>query len=61
LKEGWYVYLASSRKHVNHVAWLVDSSTSSHMTPNKEWLCEYEKYDGGDVFLGDESKTKIIG
>jgi hypothetical protein len=31
------------------------------MTPHKEWLCEYEKYDGGDVFLGDDSTTKIMG
>jgi hypothetical protein len=31
------------------------------MTPHREWLCEYERYDGGNVFLGDESTTKIIG
>jgi hypothetical protein len=31
------------------------------MTPHREWFYEYEKYDGGDVFLGDESKTKIMG
>jgi hypothetical protein len=31
------------------------------MTPHREWFYEYEKYDGGDVFLGDESTTKIMG
>jgi hypothetical protein len=31
------------------------------MTPHREWFCEYEKYDGGDVFLGDDSTTKIMG
>jgi hypothetical protein len=31
------------------------------MTPHREWFSEYEKYDGGDVFLGDDSTTKIIG
>jgi hypothetical protein len=31
------------------------------MSPHKEWLCEYARYDGGDVFLGDESTTKIVG
>jgi hypothetical protein len=31
------------------------------MTPHKEWFCEYEQYDGGDVFLGDDSSKKIIG
>jgi hypothetical protein len=55
------VYLASSSTHVDHEAWLVDSGASFHMTPHREWFCEYERYDGGDVFLGDESTTKIIG
>jgi hypothetical protein len=31
------------------------------MTPHKEWFCEYERYDGGNFFLGDESTTRIIG
>jgi hypothetical protein len=31
------------------------------MTPHREWFCEYEKYDGGDVFLGDDSTTEIMG
>jgi hypothetical protein len=31
------------------------------MTPHREWFYEYEKYDGGDVFLGDELTTKIMG
>jgi hypothetical protein len=36
-------------------------SASYHMTPHREWFFEYEKYDGGDVFLGDDSTTKILG
>jgi hypothetical protein len=31
------------------------------MTPHREWFSEYEKYDGGDVFLGDYSTAKILG
>jgi hypothetical protein len=31
------------------------------MNPHREWFFEYEKYDGGDVFLGDDSTTKILG
>jgi hypothetical protein len=31
------------------------------MTPHREWFCEYERYDGGDVFQGDESTNRIIG
>eukprot|EP00253_Pinus_taeda_P030226 PITA_30226 len=55
------VYLASSSTHVNHEAWLIDSSASFHFTPHREWFCKYEKYDGGDVFLGDDRKARIIG
>jgi hypothetical protein len=55
------VYLASSITHADHEAWLVDSGESFHMTPHMEWLCEYERYDGDNVFLGDDSTTTIIG
>ena len=34
---------------------------SCNMTPHREWLCEYEKYNGGDVYLGDDSPASIIG
>jgi hypothetical protein len=55
------VYLDSSSTHADHEAWLVDSGASFHMTPHREWFCEYERYDGGNVFLGDDSTTRIIG
>jgi hypothetical protein len=55
------VYLASSSTYAYHEAWLVDSSASFHMTSHREWFCEYEMYDVGNVFLGDDSTTKIIG
>jgi hypothetical protein len=55
------VHLASSSTHADHETWLVDSGASFHMTPHREWLCEYERYGGDNVFLSDESTTKIIG
>jgi hypothetical protein len=55
------VYLASSNTHEDHEAWLVESGASFHMTPHREWFCEYERCDGANVFLSDESITKIIG
>jgi hypothetical protein len=45
-EEGGDVYLDSSRTHANHEAWLVDSGSYFHMNPHREWLCEYERYDG---------------
>eukprot|EP00253_Pinus_taeda_P036250 PITA_36250 len=59
--EGGDVYLASSGTHVDHEAWLIDSGASFQFTPHREWFCEYEKYDSGDVFLGDDRKARIIG
>eukprot|EP00253_Pinus_taeda_P034454 PITA_34454 len=59
--EGGDVYLALSSTHVDHEAWLIDSGASFHFTPHREWFCEYEKYDGGDVFLGDDRNARIIG
>jgi hypothetical protein len=53
--------LDSSSTHVDHEAWLVDSGASFHMTPDREWFYKYERYDGGNFFLGDDSTTRIIG
>eukprot|EP00253_Pinus_taeda_P014795 PITA_14795 len=58
--EGGDVYLSSSRTHVDHEAWLSDSGATFHFTPHREWFFEYEKYDGGDVFLGDDRKSRIV-
>ena len=55
------MYFASSSTHVDHEAWLIDSGASFHFNPHREWFCEYEKYDGGDIFLGDDRKARIIG
>ena len=52
------MYLASSSTHAENDSWLIDSGASFHMTPHGEWFSEYEKYDGGDVFLGDNSVEK---
>ena len=60
--EGGDVYLAfSSSTHVDHEAWLIKSGASFHFIPHREWFYEYEKYDGGDVFLGDDRNDKIVG
>jgi hypothetical protein len=60
-EEGGDVYLASTSTHADHDVWLIDSGASYHMTPHREWFSEYEKYDGGDVFLGDDLTAKIFG
>jgi hypothetical protein len=61
IEEGGDVYLAYTSTHEDHDVWLINSGASYHMTPHREWFSEYEKYNGGDVFLGDDSTTKILG
>jgi hypothetical protein len=61
IEEGGDVYLASTGTHADLDVCLIDSGASYHMTPHREWFSEHEKYDGGDVFLGDDSTTKIMG
>jgi len=58
---GGDVYLASSSTNVDHEAWLIESGASFHFTPHREWFYEYEKYDGGDLFLGDDRKARVVG
>ena len=55
------VYLASTANPSERDTWLIDSGVSCHMTPHREWFCEYEKYNGGYVYLGDDSPANIIG
>jgi hypothetical protein len=55
------VYLESTSTHADCDVWLIDIGAPYHMNPHREWFFEYEKYDGGDAFLGDDSTTKILG
>ena len=55
------MYLASTSTQLESDVWLIDSAASFHMTSHRDWFCEYEKYNGGDVFLGDDSIAKIVG
>jgi hypothetical protein len=31
------------------------------MKPHREWFYEYENYERGNVLLGDDSTTNIVG
>jgi hypothetical protein len=42
-------------------AWLLDSASSFHVTPQKEWFLLYIEKEGDLVHLGDVSGYRIIG
>ena len=50
-KEGEDVYLDSTDNHLERDIFFIESSAPCHMTPHREWFCEYEKYNGEDVCL----------
>ena len=55
------VYLASKSTQSERGSWVIEYGASFHMTPHRNWFCEYEKIEGDDVRRGDDSLTKIIG
>jgi hypothetical protein len=55
------VYLASSSTLVEHDVWMINSSSYFQMNTHRELFSEHEKYNGGDVFLGDDSTSRITG
>ena len=52
--------LAFAMHASNHVL-LIDSDASFHMTSHQNWFSKYEVFDGGKVYLGDDSHLKIVG
>jgi hypothetical protein len=59
--KGGDVYLPLTSTQSDQDVWLIESGAYYHMIPHREWFYEYEQYVGGYVFLGDDSKTKIVG
>ena len=47
--------------HAGENAWLIDSSVSFHMTPNRNWFSKYENFNGDKVYLGDNLVLDIVG
>jgi hypothetical protein len=58
--KGGDVYMVLTNTQSDQDVWLINLGAPYHMKPHKEWLCEYERYEGGDVCFGDELKTKIV-
>ena len=51
--------MASICAYPDRDSWLIDFYVLYHMTTRREWLCEYEKYDGDNVLLADDSPIRI--
>ena len=60
-KEDGDAFIAALATHAGNDAWLIDSGASFHMTSNRDWFSEYEGFNGGKVYLGDDSPLDIVG
>jgi hypothetical protein len=45
LDKGGDVYLASTSTQSDQDVWLIESGSSYHITPHREWFYEYEQYE----------------
>ena len=52
--------LMVSSKSSDH-EWILDSSCSFHMTPNRMYFEEFQKLEGGSMLLGSNQSCKITG
>ena len=41
--------------------WILDTGCSFHMTPNRDWIQDYEEFDGGSVLMGNHAACKVVG
>lgn len=60
-KEDGDAFIATLATHASNDAWLIDLGASFHMTFNKDWFSKYEEFDGGKMYLGDDSHLDIVG
>ncbi|KAK3040718.1 hypothetical protein RJ639_028008 [Escallonia herrerae] len=41
--------------------WILDTSCSYHMCPNRDWFVTYRSFDGGKVLMGNNVACKMVG
>jgi len=58
--DGDMLSISSSLNHPIY-SWILDSTCSYHMTPNKDWLHNYKLVDYGSVMMGNDDPCKVIG
>ncbi|GJX92940.1 retrovirus-related pol polyprotein from transposon TNT 1-94 [Tanacetum coccineum] len=43
------------------IVWIMDSACFFNISPNRDWFVTYEEFDGGHVFMGNDSPCKVVG
>ena len=58
--DGDMLSISSSSDHLTD-SWILDSSCSYHMTPNKDWFNTYRSVNSGSVLMGNDASCKVAG
>jgi hypothetical protein len=53
------VYVAVA--HQPSQEWILDSGCTYHMCPNKDWFCDFENVNGGQVLMGNHMACQVKG
>ena len=54
-------FILALAAHASDDVWLIDLGASFHMTSHRSWFSKYEVFNGGKVYLSDDSHLKIVG
>ena len=55
------VLLVSNRRSTKGEAWMLDSASSFHATPNREWFSSYKSGELDTTYLGDDTGYRVAG
>ena len=57
--DGDMLSVSSSRDHLMD-SWIMDSTCSYHMTPNKDWFDTSKLVNSGYVMIGNDASCRVV-
>ena len=58
--DGDMLSVSSGLDHLTN-SWILDSTCSYHMTPNKDWFNTYRSVNSGSILMGNNVSCKVVG
>ena len=55
------VLIVSDKRSIKSEAWMLDSASSFHATPNREWFSSYKSGEFGLAYVGDDTGYRVAG
>ena len=58
--DGDMLSVSSGLDHLTN-SWILDSTCSYHMTPNKDWFNTYRSVNSSSILMGNDVSCKVAG